>query len=113
MQTLTLAEAAALLKTTEDTVSDKIRNEGLPAAKVGRAYVLVDVDVVDWLRKQYRSHEQKEQQRGFSREGVVKTGGSSSVTAGDKLEKALARPTAGRRRNTPTALRPICGDRVV
>ena len=53
MRTLTLAEAAVFLKTTEDTVSQKIRDEGLPAAKVGRAYVLVDVDVIEWLRGRY------------------------------------------------------------
>lgn len=111
MRTLTLAEAAAFLKTTEETVSAKIHNEGLPAAKVGRAYVLVDVDVIDWLRRQYRTREQKEQQCDFSSEMVVITGGSSSATAGDKLERALARATATRPKNSPTASSRISGDR--
>jgi hypothetical protein len=39
-----------MLKTTPETVSAMIRNEQLPAAKVGRARVLVDIDVVRWLR---------------------------------------------------------------
>lgn len=52
-QTLTLEQAAAMLNTTPDTVSECIRFAGLPAVKIGRAYVLVDVDVMAWLRAQY------------------------------------------------------------
>lgn len=52
-QTLTLEQAAAMLNTTADTVSECIRSKGLPAVKIGRAYVLVDVDVMAWLRAQY------------------------------------------------------------
>ena len=51
--TLSLDEAAAMLKTTSETVSDCIRSRGLPAAKIGRAWVLVDDDVISWLRQQY------------------------------------------------------------
>jgi excisionase family DNA binding protein len=111
MQTLTLAEAAAFLKTTEDTVSAKIRNEGLPAAKVGRAYVLVDVDIIEWLRRQYGRRSREGNSCDFSSEVAVTTGGSSSATAGDRLEKALARPIAARRKSTQTTLKPISGDK--
>ncbi len=52
-RTLTLAEAAEFLKTTPETVSAMIRGEGLPAAKVGRAWVLVDEHIVDWLSTRY------------------------------------------------------------
>lgn len=52
-RTLTLDDAALLLKTTRETISDCIRRRGLPAAKVGRAYVLLDDDVIAWLRTQY------------------------------------------------------------
>ena len=38
-RTLTLEEAAAVLKTTPETVSDCIHNRGLQAARIGRAYV--------------------------------------------------------------------------
>lgn len=40
-RTLTLAEAADMLKVHVDTVSDLIRRQGLPAARFGRAYVLM------------------------------------------------------------------------
>ena len=52
-QTLTLEQAAAMLNTNADTVSECIRFKGLPAVKIGRAYVLVDTDVLAWLRAQY------------------------------------------------------------
>ena len=51
-RTLTLDEAAAVLKTTAETVSDAIHNRGLPAARIGRAYVLVEEDVSAWVRTQ-------------------------------------------------------------
>lgn len=52
-RTLSLTEAAQMLRTTPQAVSLAIRTKGLPAAKPGRAWVLVDVDVVNWLRTQY------------------------------------------------------------
>lgn len=53
MPTLSLEQAAAVLHTTADTVSDCIRHRGLPAARIGRAYVLIEADVIAWLREQY------------------------------------------------------------
>lgn len=53
MSTLNLDEAAKLLHTTPDTVSECIKSRGLPAARIGRAYVLVEADVIEWLRSQY------------------------------------------------------------
>lgn len=53
MRTLTLDQAAEVLNTTSETVSDCIHHRGLPAARIGRAYVLVDEDVIGWLRTQY------------------------------------------------------------
>ena len=55
-RTLTLDEAADVLKTTAETVSECIRLRGLPAAKIGRAWVLVEADAIDWLRQQYIEH---------------------------------------------------------
>ena len=62
MKTLTLAAAAELLFTTPEKLSEMICNEDLPAAKVGRAYVLVDVDVVEWLRGRYGAARKKDKQ---------------------------------------------------
>lgn len=52
-RTLTLDEAAAVLKCHTDMVSTMIRREGLPAVKIGRAWVLIEEDVIAWLRTRY------------------------------------------------------------
>lgn len=52
-RTIDLEEAAEMLKTTPDTVSECIKSRGLPAARIGRAYVLIEADVIEWLRTQY------------------------------------------------------------
>lgn len=88
--TLSLDEAAQLLKTSADTVSECIRFRGLPAAKIGRAWVLVDDDVIGWLRQQYGPQEDA------SRESLtVPMPPHASALA---LREALApRPKASRR----------------
>jgi excisionase family DNA binding protein len=53
MQTLDLDGAAGWLKCDPETVRAMAASGELPAAKVGRAWVFVDVDLVEWLRKQY------------------------------------------------------------
>jgi excisionase family DNA binding protein len=55
MQTLDLDGAANWLKCDPETVRSMAASGELPAAKVGRAWVFVDVDLVDWLRSQYRA----------------------------------------------------------
>ena len=107
MQTLSLREAAAMLHTTPETVSAMIRNERLPAAKIGRAWVLVDVDVIRWLRGRYAREEKK---CGFSEEARPIPGGVTSGTRAGALEKALARPTGAKRKSTQTVSKPSSGD---
>jgi excisionase family DNA binding protein len=99
VRTLDLAEAAAFLKTTPDTVSAMIRREGLPACKVGRAWVLVDDDVVEWLRTRYGV---KECESTNARPTAPVRGGSPSIIAADRLGAALARKAARPRKSTPT-----------
>ena len=55
MQTLDLEQAGAWLKCDPETVRAMAASGELPAAKVGRAWVFVDVDLIEWLRSQYQS----------------------------------------------------------
>jgi excisionase family DNA binding protein len=55
MRTLDLDEAADWLKCDPETVRTMAASGELPAAKVGRAWVFVDVDLVDWLRSKYNA----------------------------------------------------------
>jgi len=53
MQTLDLEAAAKFLYASTDTIRELAASGELPAAKVGRAWVFVDVDLIEWLRTQY------------------------------------------------------------
>jgi len=54
MATLTLREAAALLKIHPVTLQDKSRAGEIPGAKIGRAWVFVEFDLLECIRAQYR-----------------------------------------------------------
>lgn len=106
-RTLTLDEAAELLKTTAETVSEAIHNGGLPAARIGRAYVLVEDDVIAWLRTQYGKWRRGE--CGSISVASEASGGLTSRSTGSALSAALAPRTSAKRRNTPRPLRAISG----
>jgi excisionase family DNA binding protein len=106
--TLTLDQAAAVLNTTTETVSECIRNRGLPAARIGRAYVLVEADVIDWLRTQYpRANKQDDEEArpcASTHAACAARSGSTSPSTASALSAALAPRTGARRRNTRATL---------
>lgn len=94
MNTLNLSQAAAFLHCDPETVRQLAADHIVPGHKVGRAWVFVDVDLVDWLRKQYGRTEKC----GYTNVGI--TGGPTSVSSTAKeLERALAPKTNRRRFN--------------
>jgi excisionase family DNA binding protein len=109
-RTLTLEQAAEVLKTTAETVSDCVHNRGLPAAKIGRAFVLVEDDVIDWLRTQYGNW-RSEPCGSISAANEERGGLTSAMSQASALDAALAPLTTSRRRSTPPRLRPVSGGR--
>ena len=91
MQTLDLDGAAGWLKCDPETVRARAAAGELPAAKVGRAWVFVDVDLVEWLRKQYGAcHSTKTQKK-------ARTGTPASASkAVPEFAEALGLPTRSR-----------------
>jgi excisionase family DNA binding protein len=108
-RTLTLDEAAAVLKTHPDTVADCIRHRGLPAARIGRAYVLVDEDVIGWLRTQYGKGQETPACGSISAANEERGGLTWATSPASALDAALAPRTTPKRRNTPPRLRAISG----
>jgi excisionase family DNA binding protein len=68
MSTLDLEEAAIFLKAGTDTVSELARTNVIPAAKIGRSWVFVDVELIDYIRSQYSAPCQT-----LKKEGMVTT----------------------------------------
>lgn len=52
MATCNIAEAARLLKVHEETVAQMIRDHKLPAAKIGRAWVMLERDVIEYIERE-------------------------------------------------------------
>ncbi len=52
MTTCNITEAARLLKVHEETVAEMIRTHKLPAAKIGRAWVMLERDVLEYIERQ-------------------------------------------------------------
>jgi excisionase family DNA binding protein len=107
VKTLTLEEAADFLKMHPMTVQEKARSGEIPAAKPGRRWVFIDVDLVEYLRSQYSSRalqgDTKEMQTCHSTsERARPITGSMSATVDAEYSKALGLPTKQKRGSTTT-----------
>jgi excisionase family DNA binding protein len=82
MSTLDLNEAAALLKIHPATLQQKARAGQIPGAKIGRAWVFVEVDLLEYVRSQYQrqalqvTHRKEVEPCHFA--DVARSGGSIS-----------------------------------
>jgi excisionase family DNA binding protein len=55
VQTFNLIEAAQFLRIHPDTLQRRAAAGEIPGAKPGKCWVFVDVDLVEWLRKSYKT----------------------------------------------------------
>jgi hypothetical protein len=99
MDTLTLQEAAAFLKIHPVTLLNMANGGIVPGAKIGKRWVFVEIDLVEYIRSQYpRRALQGEHERNItchsSNAGTPRIGGSNSRHAADRLySEALGLPT--------------------
>ncbi|MDA8384318.1 MAG: helix-turn-helix domain-containing protein [Betaproteobacteria bacterium] len=99
MNTLTLREAAALLKIHPVTLLTKAKAGEIPGAKIGKCWVFVEIDLIQHIRSQYsRRALQGEHERSItchsSNARTPLIGGSSSrLATDDAYSKALGLPT--------------------
>lgn len=103
-----LQEAAQALRCDEDTVSTMIRHHKLPAAKIGRAWVLIPEDVVAWVRTRYDRPDEKQPATpgdttcaSTSAASAASGGSTSPSKASRALSEALAPRTRRRRGSGP------------
>jgi excisionase family DNA binding protein len=108
MSTLTLQQAAALLKIHPVTLQEKARAGVIPGAKIGRAWVFVEIDLLEYIRAQYTRRafqgDRKEVLKCHSSNAKTHPiGGSISPTTDDEYSKVLALPTRRKRGSTTTS----------
>src|SRR5438552_1672317 len=101
--TLDLRSAAALLHQHEHTVEAWARKRKIPAHRVGRRWLFVSEELIDWIREQPGGLECRST-------GAAASGGACSPQkATQRLRSLLAPATVKRRRNGTTAAPPNSG----
>lgn len=99
METLTLNEAAEFLKIHPVTLLEKANSGEIPGAKIGKRWVFVKVDLVEYIRSKYlrRALQGEHVEESICHSSNAKThriGGSSSRPAVDRrYSEALGLPT--------------------
>ncbi|MBN8759492.1 MAG: helix-turn-helix domain-containing protein [Thiobacillus sp.] len=99
MKTLDLHAAAELLRIHPVTLRDKARLGEIPGAKIGKGWVFVDVDLIDYIRAQYPSRvmqgDRQENPSCHSTNAKTRpSGGSSFDTTGRRYREALGLTTS-------------------
>ncbi len=108
MNTLTLQQAAALLKIHRITLLEKARAGDIPGAKIGKCWVFVEIDLIEYIRSQYRRRalqgEHAEVTQCHSTNARTHhIGGSKSLTMDDQYSEALALPKRPKPGSTTTS----------
>jgi predicted DNA-binding transcriptional regulator AlpA len=109
MDTLNLQQAAALLNIHPVTLQDKARAGEIPgAAKIGRAWVFIRVDLIEYIRSKCprRALQGDSTEVSECHSSNVRThriGGSNSATVEGEYSKVLALPTKQKRGSTTTS----------
>jgi hypothetical protein len=108
MNTLNLREAAEFLKIHPVTLGDKARAGEIPGAKIGKAWVFVDIDLIDYIRAQYQRRDLQGEkvevlQCHSSNETVHPIGGSKLPTTENQYKKVLALPTKQKPKSITTS----------
>ena len=94
MNTLTLKGAAKFLHIHPVTLQEKARAGEIPGAKVGKCWVFVDVDLVQYLRSKYRQRALQGEHTEVSlchstNAKAHRTGGLDLPTTDDAYSRAL------------------------
>ncbi|MGZ8227491.1 MAG: helix-turn-helix domain-containing protein [Methylococcaceae bacterium] len=102
MRTLDLSEAAQLLKLHPQTVLQRVRAGDIPGAKLGKCWVFIQQDLIEWVRSKYTRPQQEVGQGGneicFIKEKTVNTGGIASLPQTAQQYANLLKPTTREKR---------------
>ncbi len=108
LSTLDLDQAAAFLRMHKVVLRNKCRAGEVPAAKVGKRWLFIEVDLINWLRLQYspqalQGDVMKENETCHStNERTATSGGLSLPSTESEYKKALGLTIVKPPRNTTT-----------
>ena len=117
MQTLDLNEAARVLHIHPVTLLKKARSGEVPAAKPGKCWIFLAVDLEQYIRSQYVRQALQSDMKGVSEclstsVGTRRTGGSKSLSVVEsQYNEVLALPTAKRPKNMNRLLKRNSGSK--
>lgn len=99
MKTIDLYAAAELLHIHPVTLREKARLGEIPGAKIGKAWVFVEVDLIEHIRTQYplRVMQGAQKEKSLCHSTNAKTrlcGGSKSATTDSQYREALGLTTS-------------------
>jgi len=108
MKTLNLHEAAALLRMHAESLRQKTRQGLIPGAKIGKRWVFLEEDLVQYLRSQYPSPRQAARVTGTEGKAYLSPVGRKTVSSERDSQlatdveyaKLLGLPTTHRRHRT-------------
>ena len=106
--TLDINGAAKLLHCHPETLRIKAASNEVPGVKIGREWVFVDVDLIEYLRSQYGKDKEC---RSTSRKAAKRTTSLSQSTV-NEYEEALGLPTRRRLSESTTKLRLVSGEKL-
>lgn len=98
MKTLNLNQAAELLRIHPITLQRCAASGEIPGAKVGRAWVFVDADLIEYIRSKYTPKRQDAgvEETCLSKEKVVPIGITNLQSREKQYSALLERPTKGK-----------------
>jgi excisionase family DNA binding protein len=99
---LDLEEAAAFLGLHPDTLRERAAAGTIPGAKIGKEWRFLDVDLADYLRRNYGG-------RACRSTSAERLGGSTYATAGEELDALLGPQIEPLPSDSTTNLRLVSG----
>lgn len=106
MNTLTLQQAADLLKLHPVTLQGKAKAGLIPACKIGRRWVFIEIDLIEYMRAQYQwralQGSEKETLWHSTNAKTRLTGGLKSLSVDEQYNAVLGLATKSKPRNTTT-----------
>lgn len=107
-KTLTLEEAAALLKIHPVTLSVKAASGEIAAAKIGRRWIFLEVDLISHIRAKYKvraleGEHKKEKICHSTNAKIPLFGGLKSPSVEKQYREALGLPTKSKPKNSMTS----------